>query len=187
MPRFTVISIACCLCSLLAASASAQGKGSLELGYDLGATYFLVDDEPVPAFGPRRDHDSFRLSFPVTPGLRFGYFLNDRDQIETRVSFAAIVDQVDDHWTATASLGGLRHLSDGEIRPYLRAGGRVSVLGGSADSDAQFGIEGGAGLKTTVGDRLATRLDLAAARSFESDVLGHWDFSAALGLSFFTK
>lgn len=90
MPRFATIWIACCACSLLAAPTWAQGKGSLELGYDLGATYFLVDDEPVPAFGPRRDHDFFRLSFPVTPGLRFGYFLNDRDQLETRISFAAL-------------------------------------------------------------------------------------------------
>lgn len=61
------------------------------------------------------------------------------------------------------------------------------IEGSSAGSDAQWGIEGGAGLKTSIGDRLATRLDLGAARSFESDLLAHWDFSAALGLSFFTR
>ena len=151
-----------------------RSGGPIELGIDGGITFGL-------------DNPTFTLiSLPVQ-AFRVGYFLNDRFEIEPRISITS-ASGGGNSATAYSLETGLLYQPHGDrvgkglyFRPFLGLVG-VSVSGGGGDNNA--GVVGiGAGLKLPFADRrMATRLEANYAHSDGTNLLG-----LLFGLSWFTR
>ena len=154
-------------------SSHRDSGGPIELGIDGGITFGLND----PTFT--------LIQLPVQ-SFRLGYFLNDRWEIEPRISLTSASGG---GATVTAySLGaGLLYQPNGDrvgkglyFRPFVAVNG-VNVPGPGDDNSGEVGI--GVGLKLPFADRrLATRLETNFSHSSGSHLLG-----LLFGLSWFTR
>jgi len=168
-------------------TASGQNAGSVELGYDVSAELWILDDIDetllsvgVPGGG----------MFIVAPQkIRIGYLVSEAGEIEFPVGFSLYNDEGDTIWNLGTGLYGVynfRKPGSGTI-PFLRGGGLINVLGDGGDASTQFSLGGSVGVRQMMSDRLAWRFGLGVERSFESDDFrGHTDLSFDVGLSFFT-
>ena len=166
--------------ALTASTAEAQRSsrrdgGPVELGIDAGITFGL-------------DNPHFTLVSLPTQAFRVGYFLNDRFELEPRVSITS-VSGGGNSVTAYSLEAGLLWQPDGDrvgkglyFRPFVGLVG-VSVSGGGG-GDNNSGLVGiGAGLKLPFADRrMATRLEANYSHSDGTNLLG-----LLFGLSWFTR
>jgi hypothetical protein len=164
--------------ALVAPVAEAQrgsrgSSGPVELGIDGGITFGL--DDP-----------NFTIVSLPTQVFRVGYFLNDRFEIEPRLSVTS-ASGGGTSITAYSFEAGLLYQPHGDrvgkglyFRPFVGIVG-ASVSGGGDDNTGVVGI--GAGLKLPFADRrLATRLEANYSHSDGSNLLG-----LLFGLSWFTR
>lgn len=164
--------------ALTASTAEAQRSsrrdgGPVELGIDAGITFGLDDPH-------------FTLVSLPTQVFRVGYFLNDRFELEPRVSITS-ASGGGNTFTAYSLEAGLLYQPHGDrvgkglyFRPFVGLVG-VSVSGPGDDNTGVVGI--GAGLKLPFADRrMATRLEANYSHSDGANLLG-----LLFGLSWFTR
>jgi hypothetical protein len=148
-------------------------EGQIELGIDGGITFGL-------------DNPHFTLvSLPVQV-FRVGYFLNDRFEIEPRLSLNSVSGGGATVSVYTLGLGLLYQPNGDRIgkglyfRPFAALNG-VSASGPGGDNSGEVGI--GVGVKLPFDDRrLATRLEANYAHSDGANLIG-----LLFGLSWFTR
>jgi hypothetical protein len=154
-------------------SSRRSSGGPIELGIDGGITFGLDD----PHFT--------LVSLPVQ-AFRVGYFLNDRFEIEPRLSLTSVSGG--GSTVSAYSLGlGLLYQPSGDrvgkglyFRPFVALNG-VSVSGPGGGNSGEAGI--GVGVKLPFNDRrLATRLEANYSHSDGSNLIG-----LLFGLSWFTR
>ena len=183
------------LLAFFAGVTTAQTKGAMELGYDLGFNVLMEDDyEYDDYYGSYtvEGEDVVQIGLPHSGGLlqalRFGFYLTEQSEIEPTFGFQYVNYEGD--WLLQTNLGlfYVHNFGSAGTRPYVKGGGRVYLISDEEDSDSQFGLGAGIGAKTRIGDRLALRYEAGATRQFESEALAaRWDLGLSLGISFFTK
>lgn len=149
----------------------------IEVGIDGGLTFALVSDS----------EDATTISIPEST-FRLGFFLSDRTELETPISFQRV--SVEDFSLTTFSLTPqlLIHLGDdGGARPYVRFGGGLRLVreGGPEGSDTatQWQAGGGVGIKLPVSEAAFVRLEGNLDRAFESDdLLGSTNIGLRVGI-----
>jgi hypothetical protein len=166
-------------CLFLSTSLLGQSR-PVELGLDLGIEFDITDDP-----GPNRTV----IALPAQR-LRVGLFASQQFSIEPSVSFSLV--DVSDVSLIEGSLNLLLayHFTADRERPrvYLQAGGGLNLIDFEDESDAQFRVGGGLGVKIPAGDRFAVRLEADYFRSFESDLrYGTNTILGLIGFSFFTS
>jgi len=175
--------------------ATAQGRGSVELGFDARIAKILYADEFQGVAEPV--DDAFVVQFPVAM-IRVGPYLSDRLQLEPSVGYSEISVGGEGYHEVNLGLDLLLYLGNPEAAaPFFRIGPGLHwvsyappepVAPASDDTATQVSLGGGFGVRVPAGDRLAMRLQAAAERNFESDEFrSSWDLGAMFGLSFFTK
>ena len=177
----------------LSGTACAQQKGALEMGYDVGLA-IQVNDSHASSFDDGNVASSLQVPASDVVGLttlRLGYLFSERSELESRFGFGFFGGSgggESESWT-TFGLDYAHHFDNGQHHPFLRAGGRWIAIGHEFGPDiSQFGLDAGFGMKSNIGHQLATRVDVGAARFFDTDNrVGHWDVSLAFGISFFTR
>jgi hypothetical protein len=178
MKRLVVLSALAIAVAAHAASAqrSSQRSGPIELGID-GGVSFLFASPTVTS-----------VSLPVQD-FRLGYFLNDKAEIEPRLS----INSVHANGGGVTTYGfevGLLLSQHGDrvgnglyLRPFAGVTG-VSVTGGGSNNSGNAGA--GVGVKLPFEDRrLATRMEANYTRQFGNG--GMNEIGVLIGLSFFTR
>lgn len=162
---------------ILAVPARAQDR-PVELGLDAGVSFNISDPNVTT------------ISIPVQD-LRVGFFVSDRLSLEPRVALNYLkVEDSDALTSITAALGALVHFNPDRDRSqfYLRPFGGLAFVDFGDDSETQFSLGGGLGVKLPMAERFAARLEGAFAHAFETDALAGSDaVSLTVGFSFFTR
>lgn len=167
------------------APALAQGARTWEFGVDLGFNVAMTDngaDDLISVGVPGTDFGAFLQN------LRVGYNATDTFGIETGLGFSYAKQGSDTLWRLGFSLDGMYNLpTESDTHWFLRAGGLVSVLGGSSDTLYQLGLGVGAGTRLILGSQWGLRFELGGSRLFENDdFYAGWNFTGSVGFSFFT-
>ena len=162
---------------LVPAHTLAQGT-IVELGVDAGFEFDINDNA----------ENTTSIAVPVRQ-LRVGVFVGDNFQIEPRVSFA--FTEIADISATELGLQLAFVYNSGDpdrTRFFVLAGGGFDLIDIESESDTQWGVGGGIGVKIPVGSRFAMRIEGDYIRAFESD-----HFTSAhvilglIGFSFFTN
>ena len=182
MMHATKFGIAAAAAGLLLVGTAAQARAQTmespkEYGIDAGVQFGL-------------GNDSFTAIGIPAQRLRIGFFRSPTVSFEPYGGLTYRNSPGSESVTnLNLGAGLLYHLSpnrtDNQI--YVRPFAQVNYINGSGNSDTQFGIGGGLGVKMPWRDRLATRLEAAIGYEFASD---NFDSGATLnllaGLSFFS-
>jgi len=163
--------------SVANAQRARETGGPVELGVD-GAVVFGLDDPNTTV-----------VSIPFQD-FRLGYFIDDKLELEPRLSVNSIHGGGASLTTYGFELGVL-FMPAGDrvgkgfyLRPFLGVVG-VSVSGGGGNDNSGYG-GAGVGIKIPFADRrLATRMEANYAHGFSSG--GSNQIGLTLGLSFFTR
>jgi hypothetical protein len=179
MKKFLVIGAATLALTAHVAEAqrgSHRGSGQIELGIDGGISFGLDNPNVTVVSLPLQD-------------FRFGYFLNDRVEIEPRFSINSVhtdagsITTYDFEAGLLLQPGGDRVGKGLYIRPLVGISG-VNATGANGNSSGYLGA--GFGLKLPFADRrMATRMEANYSHGFSnggSNVIG-----VSIGLSFFTR
>jgi hypothetical protein len=167
-------------------AAAQSAPAPAELGYDLGVTIQKIDEVErtdiyvgLPASGMLVQ--TVRAGFPISP----------RGQVQTDLGLSLVAPDAGDTFAnGVMGLSLLTNLGRGPIAraPFLRFGMLFRYVKMSGESDTQFGLGGGVGLKFAGGDRLAARMEGGVAKWMEGDqIRGMLDITWKIGLSFFTR
>jgi hypothetical protein len=163
--------------ALVAPAAWAQGR-PIELGLDAGIS-FNVSDPNVT-----------QISIPVQD-LRAGFFLTDAVALEPRLALNYFkVENVDALTSITAAVGALIHFQPDRSRaqPFARPFGGLTYLDLGDDSETQFSLGGGIGIKLPIAEQLGARVEGSFAHAFETDALADSDtIVLTVGFSFYTR
>jgi opacity protein-like surface antigen len=127
------------------------------------------------------DSDSYTI---LNVPLRVGYFISRRAELEGETLFTVYNSDADTSTGAVFSGRVLYHFGDGDVHPFLSAGGGVGnsaeFLGIAYDADRTIKhYEFGAGIKTFAGSRGAFRLEYrythysGGARAFDGGLANH--------------
>lgn len=184
MNKFASVAVAGALA--LAIAAPAQAQHPVEIGMDGGLVWTSPDVDGVDSTL------DFTLPFQL---IRAGFFINDHFSIEPMLGFDR-QDFGDDFTITQANLlaSGLYHFTTSRTQPqfYAQVGGGLSYISVSDDtdseSDTQWMLGFGAGVKLPMMNRLATRLGVLYLRAFESDFMPDANqIRGTVGLSFYTR
>jgi hypothetical protein len=168
---------------LFVSSAAAQAPGAVEIGYDLGISFLM----------PEQGDDLVTLAVPrsVSVGVstvRAGFYLSKSSELEPSLGLLLLSSGGSTATQLAIGLDYLHNFEGAHTRPFLMGGGRVLSLDNGSQSESQFGLGGGVGAKSTIGDRAAMRYSLELVRQFESDAFAsRWDVGLSIGVSLFTK
>lgn len=176
--RFGIAAAAACLISATPSLTQAQGVPMpKELGIDAGIQFGLGDDSYTSVDLPAQ---RFRVGFFRSPTVSIEpYGAYHYDDPAGRGGSSSVL---------SLGTGLLYHLqpdrADNQI--YVRPFAELNYIS-AGESDTQFGIGAGLGLKMPWRDRLSSRFEAALGYAFESDHLkGGATLNLTAGLSFFT-
>lgn len=179
MKRFLVIGAVTLALTAHVAQAqrgSHRGSGQIELGIDGGISFGLDDPKVTVVALPLQD-------------FRFGYFLNDKVEIEPRFNINSIHTDAGSVTTYEFEAGLLLQPGGDRVGKglYLRPLVGVSGINASGADGAHTGYAGaGFGLKLPFADRrLATRMEANYTHGFSNG--GSNEIGVSIGLSFFTR
>jgi hypothetical protein len=163
-----------------------QAQHPVEIGMDGGVVWTSPDVEGVDS--------TFDVTLPFQL-LRVGFFISDQFSIEPMVGFDR-QDFGDDFTFTQANLlaSGVYHFTPSRTQSQLfgqLTGGLSHVRFSDADeseTDTQWLIGLGAGVKIPMMDRLAARLGVLYLRAFESDFMPDMNqIRGSVGVSFYTR
>jgi opacity protein-like surface antigen len=167
-------------------AAPAQAQYPIELGMDGGLVWTSPDVDGMDS--------TLDVSLPFQY-VRVGFFINDHFSIEPALGFDR-QDFGDDFTLTQLSLlaSGLYHFSPSRTQPqfYLQLAGGLGYVSFSDDvdseSDSQWSLGFGGGVKLPMMNRLAARLGVLYLRHFESDFMPDANqIRGQVGLSFYTR
>jgi len=167
--------------ALVAGTAAAQPAAGapqpLELGLDGGITVGLGDLEGTA------------IQFPAQ-NFRVGFFRSPTMSIEPygALNYFTVGDA--DLTQISVGTGLLFHFSPDrtQSQTYLRPFVGLDFIGGDGDSETQFELGAGLGVKVPWQDRFAWRLEAAVGHAVETDAMpGGTSIRLLAGLSFFTR
>ena len=184
MPKLAVTcAVALFAAFLLVSPAVAQAPGAVEIGYDLGISFLMPEqgDDLVVLAVPRS------VSFGVST-VRAGFYLTKSSELEPSLGLLLLSSSGTTATQLALGLDYLHNFAGAHTRPFLMGGGRVLSFDNGNQSESQFGLAGGVGAKSTIGDRAAMRYGVELVRQFESDTFAsRWDVGLSIGVSLFTK
>ena len=179
MPRLarSALALAAIACAAPAAHAQVGAPLPREFGLDGGVTIGLGDLEGTAIQLPAQN---FRVGFfrsPVTSIEPYGSlnFFSVDDVDVTQITFGT---------------GLLYHFSPDRTtrQAYVRPFAEVDFVSGEGDSEAQFGVGAGLGLKVPWQERFAWRFEGAVGYAVETDNrAGGMTIGLLAGLSFFSR
>ena len=178
LARFFVPAVALMLVLELPAPsvATAQGKGTVELGMDGFVGVRMYDF-----------NDVFYMDLPVS-SVRVGAYVSDRVALEPSLGFDLINVDSETLTQLDFDLGLLFCMEDvGRTTPYFRVGGGVLLVNSELPATTQFSAGLAAGVRIPTGDRFAVRLQIGIDRNFEGDLVESTDLGGKIGFSFFTR
>ena len=170
----------------LVIAAPAQAQYPVEIGMDGGLIWTSPDVDGMDS--------TLDAALPFQY-VRAGFFINDHFSIEPALGFDR-QDFGDDFTLTQLSLlaSGLYHFSPSRTQPqfYLQLAGGLGYISLSDDtdreSDTQWALGFGGGVKLPRMNRLAARLGVVYLRHFESDFMPDANqIRGQVGLSFYTR
>lgn len=184
MSRFIVRTALLAVAATVGLAAGARAQRPVELGVD-GTIARVTSD----------GGDATVIAVPFGR-VRAGFFLNDQVSIEPRLGFNWVDYEGSSETDLTLGLGLVYQFQTdpAAVRPFIEAGGQMQYVKVSVDaidldeSDTQFALGGGVGVKVPMVSRLDLRLEGFVQYAFESDQLfSTTTFGALFGLSFYTR
>ena len=156
----------------------------VEIGFDTGLVLSITSDKDGWEYW-----NTTEIAVPLQ-SIRVGFFVSDRVSIEPSVSFS-YTDFGDESLT-TLGLGAgvLYHFTDDATQPrfYIGGGAALGMIDVVDETETQFAVGVGLGVKLPIANRMAVRLEGQYNRRFESDLLpGANVIGITVGFSFFTS
>jgi hypothetical protein len=172
------------ICTMVPGLASAQNRGSVELGVD-GRIGVSIIDAQDSFFEP----DNLTTVAIPNQSLRVGAFVSNTVQVGPSLSLVVLSQGGESLLALDLGLDvtyNFRSDRSGPI-PFLQGGVAFSTLS-NGGSHTQFRLGGSGGIKLPAGDQFAVRLEAGVNRAFETDdMFGMWNIFGGFGFSFFTR
>lgn len=181
-----------CLEASVPQTALGQGRGSLELGFDLGVDIALsYERQFYDIYYDRRKDQRVSMDLPI-PRFRIGFFLTDYVQIEPTFGLTFLAG--DELEASSSSVGlvtniGFRPLTT--VSPFLQTG--VLMKGMTLyrfsynpvhENTLEYGIPIQIGLRLPIGERHALRLQSGGIFWWKYDQT-YWSIPIQVGVSLF--